>query len=298
MTSVLEAVEILKESSEYRVLSRFTPDPAVYLRAWPGETPPECKTGLYVDTETTGLDTSSARIIALAAVPFTFDPDGIVYDAGKGLSFLEDPKEPLADEIVELTGLTDAELAGQRIDDAQVEELVAQSVLVISHHAGFDRRMLERRLPIFREKPWGCSWIDVDWQKAYGTRAGRLEIILSDVLQQFHAAHRAVDDCHVGVHLLANAIAGGRTALSYLLESTRKLTYRVWAEGSDFMAKDKLKARGYEWRPDETGRKCWFKDVHAADVDDEMMFARDIGGATPQVTKFGAKDRYSTRAGR
>ena len=97
---------------------------------------------------------------------------------------------------------------------------------------------------------------------------------------------------------MANAVREQRTALSYLLESTRKLTYRVWAEGSSFQAKDKLKARGYEWRPDDTGRKCWFKDVHASDVDEETMFARDIAGAAPEVVKFGAKDRYSIRAGR
>lgn len=287
----------LSASPDYRVLRRFSPDPAAYI-GWSGAIPEDCKTGLFVDTETTGLDTRSASIIALALVPFTFDPDGVIYDAGVGLAFLEDPKEPLPPEITALTGLTDERLKGQRIDDDQVRALVNQSVLVVSHHADFDRRMLERRLPMFREKAWGCSWADVDWQGAYGTRAGRLEIILSDTLSQFHEAHRAVDDCHVGVHLLANAIAHQRTALSYLLESTRKLTYRVWAEGSEFMAKDKLKARGYEWKPDDTGRKCWFRDVHAVEVEDEKMFARDIGGAAPEVTSFGAKDRYSVRAGR
>ncbi len=289
-----EAAEILALSDRYKVLRRFEPDPADYL-ADRGAVPPDCKEGLFVDVETTGLDTRADRIISLALVPFVFDAHGAVHDAGKGVSYLQSPGVPLTEEIVALTGLTDEMLDGQAIDWDQVGQLIDPAAIVVSHHAAFDRKMLERASPLFATKAWGCSWKDVPWQESYGTRAGRLGIILSDVCRQFHEAHRAVDDCHVGVHLLANAVADSRTALSFLLASARKFTYRVWAVGSEFMAKDKLKARGYEWSPAETGRKCWFRDVHADEVEEELIFARDIASATPTVQKFNAIDRYSRR---
>lgn len=290
-----QAAEVLSLSNDYRVLTRFVPDPAEYI-GWTGEIPPGCTTGLFVDTETTGLDTRADKIISLALVPFVFDADGVIYDAGKGLSYLEDPGAPLAPEIVEITGLTNEQLAGQRIDDAAVEAMVADAAIVISHHAKFDRRMLERRSTCFRAKAWACSYNDVPWQQAFGTRAGRLEILLSDTLSQFHAAHRAVDDCHVGVHLLANAVRDGQTALSHLLASARRLTYRVWAIDSLFQKKDRLAAEGFRWSPKPPeGRGSWYKDVHSTEVDATVMFARDIGGARPEVQKVGAKDRYSVR---
>lgn len=293
-----EAAEILELSEDYRVLRRFVPDPAVYLRP-PSAPPSDAFTAIFVDVEATGLDVRSDKVIELSIVPLVFDRNGIVYDVGKAISFLEDPGVKLPQEIIELTGITPDMVKGRRIDDAGVTSLVQSVDFVIAHHADYDRKMLERRLEVFKSKPWGCTWHDVPWEKTYGTRAGRLEIILADVMRQFSAdAHRATDDCHAAVHLMANAIsAEHRTAMSYLLESTRKITYRVWAVGSDFMAKDKLKARGYEWSPeDRGGRKCWYRDVRAADVAEEMMYARDVAGAKPETQKLTAIDRYSVRA--
>jgi DNA polymerase III subunit epsilon len=293
-----EAAAILELSDDYKVLRRFVPDPAVYLNA-PSLAATETFSALFVDVEATGLDVRTDKIIELSMVPLVFDRNGIVYDVGKSISFFEDPKIPLGDRVVELTGITDDMLKGQRIDDAGVTSAVQSVDFVIAHHADYDRKMLERRLAVFTAKPWGCTYHDVPWEKTFGTRSGRLQMILADVMGQFCSdAHRAADDCHVAVHLMANAVDGiGRTAMSYLLESTRKITYRVWAVDSEFMAKEKLSARGYEWSPaDRGGRKCWYRDVRAADVAEEMMFARDIGGATPEVQKLTAIDRYSVRA--
>jgi hypothetical protein len=47
-------------------------------------------------------------------------------------------------------------------------------VLVIAHNADFDRRFLERRLPVFATKDWPCSRFDIDW-KAEGIRSSALD---------------------------------------------------------------------------------------------------------------------------
>jgi DNA polymerase-3 subunit epsilon len=49
-------------------------------------------------------------------------------------------------------------------------------VLVLAHHAAFDRGFLERRLPVFATKHWACSLSDIDW-RAEGIRSSALEFI-------------------------------------------------------------------------------------------------------------------------
>lgn len=188
------AAEILALSENFRVLRRFVPDPVAYL----GDrfaAPPGCKTALFVDVETDGLDVKQDRVIELSIVPFVFDPDGIVYDAGKALSFLQDPKRALPPEIVALTGITDEMVKGQSIDLDQVRPLVDEAALIIAHHAAFDRPMLERAVPLFRDKAWACSHVEVPWEKEFGCRVAKLPIILSDACGQFSDEHhRATED--------------------------------------------------------------------------------------------------------
>jgi DNA polymerase-3 subunit epsilon len=67
-------------------------------------------------------------------------------------------------EITNITGITDQMVAGHRIDDRAVNDLLSRVVLVIAHNAEFDRRFVERRLPIFATKHWACSRFDIDWK--------------------------------------------------------------------------------------------------------------------------------------
>jgi hypothetical protein len=85
-------------------------------------------------------------------------------------------------------------------------------VLVIAHNADFDRRFLERRLPVFATKHWACSRFDIDW-KAEGIRSSALEFVAYS-LGFFHEGHRAAIDCRATLHPLAQPLPGsGRLAL-------------------------------------------------------------------------------------
>jgi hypothetical protein len=48
-------------------------------------------------------------------------------------------------EITNITGIADEMVAGHRIDDRAVDDLLGRVVLVIAHDADFDRRFLEKR---------------------------------------------------------------------------------------------------------------------------------------------------------
>lgn len=287
---------ILDAHPDYRILRRFIPDPARYIGrgAEDGE---GLKLGVFADVESTGLNTRVDKIIQLSMVPFQYNLAGEVVDVGAGIDFYEDPLIPISDEITNLTGITNEMVAGKRIDDNAVRELVAPSGIVIAHHASFDRPMMERRMPFFADLFWGCSWKDMDWEGKFGTRSSRLDVILSDALRQFHEAHRALDDCHAAVNLLANARADDRTALSHLLQSARRNTARVWAIDSDYRFREELKARGYEWSNGEGGKaKCWYRDVRPSESPSECEWLAQVCRVhNPAVRMFTAKDRYSVR---
>jgi DNA polymerase-3 subunit epsilon len=101
-------------------------------------------------------------------------------------------------------------------------------VLVIAHNADFDRRFLEKRVPVFAEKHWACSRFDIDW-KAEGIRSSALEFV-AYALRFFHDGHRAASDCRATLHALAQPLpCTGRLALQALLVQARLPTWRLWA---------------------------------------------------------------------
>lgn len=287
----------LDASPDYHVLRRFDP-PRTYASPGPGDEP--VYTALSLDVETTGMNPRADAIIQLAIVPFTYAPEtGRIFDVRDPLTFFEDPGRPIPPEIVELTGITDADVAGRRIDDAAVAAALAAASLVIAHNAEFDRPFAERRLPAFRDKPWACSVRDVRWRQT-GLSSASLEYLLMKRCGCFYGAHRADEDARAVIHLLATPLDDGALPMRLLLDSARRGTVRIWAEGSPIETKDLLKARRYRWNPGTDGRpKAWYRDLALADRDAELewLAANIYGGRRPslRMDELDARQRYSDR---
>jgi DNA polymerase III subunit epsilon len=163
----------LNGSGWYKVARRFQP-----RSEYAPDDGQATNTGLFVDLETTGLDTLNDLIIQFAAVPFRYGKtSGRIYTVDEGVSFFEDPGRPIPAVVAELTGITDDMVHGKRIDDARVDALLAEASLVIAHNAAFDRKIVERRLPAFATKPWACSRDEVPWHE-HGCTGTKLEYIL------------------------------------------------------------------------------------------------------------------------
>jgi DNA polymerase III subunit epsilon len=182
-TSLAAMAEALSRSTEYRVLRRLVPrttfTPSV------GES---TKTGILLDTETTGLDPRKDEIIELGMVKFDYLPDGRVVGVRDVFSSFNEPSVPIPTEVTALTGITDEIVAGQRIDGAAVSTFVEDAVVVIAHNAGFDRKFAERYWPVFERKAWGCSATEVEWRQ-HGFEGSRLGYLLNGA-GFFHQAHR------------------------------------------------------------------------------------------------------------
>ena len=213
-----------------------------------------------LDVETTGKDPNEDRIIELAARRFRFDAAGVITDIGQSYSWLEDPGRDLEPEIVRLTGLTDADLAGKCIDEQTALTILTSADVIIAHNAGFDRKFVEARLPEAEGLPWACSCREIDWPER-GFDGRSLGWLLSQC-GWFHDGHRAADDVDAVIGLLRHRNADGRTALQEMMESASTPGWIVRAVGANFGVKDQLKARGYRW---DTGRSAWFKEVPERD---------------------------------
>ena len=286
--------EALAKSADYRVLRRLVP-----REIFTSSIGQNTKTGILLDVETTGLDQQKDEIIELGMVKFDYLPDGRIANLRDVYTSFNEPSEPIPLEVTALTGITDDMVAGQRIDDSAVISFVDDAVIVIAHNASFDRKFVERYWSIFQRKAWGCSATEVEWRK-HGFEGSRLGYLLNGA-GFFHQAHRAVDDCHALLEILACELpTTGTSALAVLLERARKKTMRVWAEQSPFDLKDVLKRRGYRWCDGSDGRpRSWYIDVGEDQLEDEIAFLKTeiyLSEVEPRLQTLTALSRFSVRA--
>ena len=249
-----------------------------------------------VDVETTGLDVSRDVVIEMAMRRFRFDKQGRILKLDSCYSWFDDPGVPLSDEIARLTGLTDAGLVGQHLDEESACRLLKSSDLVIAHNAGFDRKFVERRLSEAAGLAWACSMSEIDWS-AFGFE-GRSLGWLGAQAGWFHDAHRASGDVDAVIALLTHVLPDGRTILCELVERSASPSMRIEALGADYAVKDELRNRGYRWNPEG---KIWWKDIPAAELpDEEAWLGRTVYGfqckpriCAPRITEITARERYA-----
>lgn len=288
------AAALLSQHPDYRVLCRLLPR----LDWGPVDGSSSVARVIVLDTETTGLDARQERIIELALLSVQVNrvsgrPVGpvTVYES------FEDPGKPIPPAIQEITGIDDTMVQGQRIDDEQVQALVAQADLVLAHNAGFDRPFVEARLPVFATRPWNCSFAGIDWKRE-GSGSAKLEFLAAE-RGWFYDAHRAQVDCHALLQVLACPLADGRTGLQQLLDGASRTRFKLRATGAPFDAKDSLKARGYRW--DSEARVWWtsLPSQEAMEAECDWLKTTVYGGRNARV-QLEAQDswvQFSSRAG-
>jgi DNA polymerase III subunit epsilon len=289
-----EMARRLEASGSYKVLRRLRPRRSSPVPAGSTE-----KAGIVIDVETTGLDPTRDEIIELAMVKFRYGRHGEITGVTDIFQCFNQPSRPIPAAITRLTGITDAMVEGCRIERASVEAFIAGADIVIAHNAGFDRKFVERAVPIFAHLPFACSATEIAW-KRYGFSGAKLSYLLMET-GFFYQAHRAIDDCYAVLELLARPLpSSATTALAVLLERARRSTFRIWAEHSPFDLKNILKTRGYRWNDGSDGApRSWYVDIdedkHEAELEflRKEIYQRDVDIRSRKMT---ALERFSGRA--
>jgi len=259
---------------------------------------------LILDTETTGLDWRSENIIELAMLAVDVDmATGVPVGEVEVYEDFEDPGRPIPPEITKLTGITTQDVKGQKLDEAQIKNMVERADLIVAHNAGFDRPFVENRLELFEHKAWACSFQGINW-KTQGLGSAKLEFLCSE-LGWFYDAHRAQVDCHALLRVLSSPLKNDNqessmTGLLQLFKASENARTIVKAFGSPFETKDKLKARGYRW---DAEARVWYtavKSAEALDVEAEWLKSEVYAGRAARIglETQDARVQFSSRSGK
>lgn len=290
----LEEVLAWLKAKDYRVTRPFV-ERSFYSDASP---PAKLVKAAILDTETTGTNQATDKIIELGIVIVEYCPEtGQVYRVLETFDELEYPGMPIPPESTKIHGITDDMVHGKRINDDAVEALMADVSLVIAHNAFFDRGFIESRLPLFKKKSWACSYAQVPW-KAEGMGSASLEFLAYRFGFHF-SGHRASVDCHALLEVLQSELPqSGVKVMRVLLEKARLPEVKVWALNAPFDNKDKLKERGYRW---DAERKIWNSALSQTDLPLEIDWLRAEVYANRafklELEKIDAFNRFTVRRG-
>lgn len=292
---LIEAERLLDESTSHRLLRRVPP-----LEDWRlAGSAENLRRGVFVDTETTGLDQVKDEVIELAILPFEYERDTgriVRVEVEHALSAFREPCVPIPEESSRIHGITHDHVVGQAIDPERVRAALNGVHLVIAHNAAFDRPMVEKHWPVFEQKHWACSLREIDW-KSEGLVAAKLDYLL---MRQgwFHEGHRALSDCMAALFMLTLSLPlSGKLSLAALLQSARRPLSEVRAVNADYDRREALKARGYRWHSGDNHRpRAWWTWTTDPIREVDWLIA-EVYGAPRQIPVINvpATLRYSAR---
>ena len=147
-----------------------------------------------------------------------------------------------------------------------------------------------------RDRPWGYTLDGVDWLRE-GLSAGKLDF-LGMKFGWFYEAHRALADCEACLALLAQALPkSGRNVMAVVREAALRDDFLVRAVDAPYDLLDKLKQRGYRWRPaDLPNGKVWWTTTGDAEAEIAWLGEEIYGRQTlVPVHPITALERYSER---
>jgi DNA polymerase-3 subunit epsilon len=245
---------------------------------------------VFLDVETTGLSFDSDRVIQLCVRPILVNKESFKVTAiAKSRTYHNDPGFPLSEEIQQLTGLKDSDLAGEEIDWSWVRKTIETADFVVCHNASFDRGMVEgelRRANLSTtETIWACSMNQIFWRDF--CRPSRALEVLCAWSGFFYDSHQAANDVDAMIHVLRK-----NEKMEELLQNAVVSDYRVFAMNSPRDRNGDLKKRRYRWDPNVS---CWWKSFNSSDdANSEIEWLKSWDDKVePEMFEIDAKYRFS-----
>ncbi|MDA9918527.1 3'-5' exonuclease [Erythrobacter sp.] len=251
-----------------RVLRTITP-----LAEWPKVSDPAQPTRLVavIDSETTGFDPDEDAIIELAVALIEVDATGRIIKLLRKGSGTQDPGRPIPPRVTQITGITDADVAGRNFGREACANVLRQADVVLAHNSAFDRKFVERFIPDIEDLAWACSLNDFDWIGA-GFDGAKLGHLINQIGLFAPKAHSALADVEALVNLLAHQLPDGETIIGKVLHKAAKPTTMIEVIKAYYSKRGEMKQRGYRWNP---ARSAWWVEVGQGDADDETAWVEE-----------------------
>lgn len=211
---------------------------------------------LGVDTETTGIDTDVDEIIELGLV--VYDTDVKQWLALHSDLFRASKWSAEAEEVHHIKQSSMEKGYGDELSPwDQVKHY--KPVVIIAHHAEFDKRLMVKKWPVFDTLPWICSQRDLPHEKVVkNVSSTRLQHLAVDYNLDSGQRHRALFDamlcCEIAAKHDLQAVLGRAKEPKFLVKAW-------YPEKPDFSDKDfnlqkeYLKKAGFRW-----DGKFWLKE--------------------------------------
>ena len=140
-SKIQESIEILNSSKEYKILKRVPES----LESNDSNAK-RFKAG-FIDLETTGLDPKQDEIIEVGVLIASFTNEDGFINIDFTNNQLQQPSEPISEEITKITGITNEDVKGKIIDWDLLKDQLVNVDLIICHNAYFDRNFMELQTP-------------------------------------------------------------------------------------------------------------------------------------------------------
>jgi DNA polymerase III epsilon subunit-like protein len=201
----------LEQHPDYRVLRRLVPG-RVFNTPAPGQ---KLSKGVVLDTETTGFDVTTDRVIELGMLAFEFDPlTGVIYRVVDVLDELEDPGFPIPPATTAVHHITDDMVKGQlwesaaTVADAVVEGLIANppsEPVVVNVNVP--------NLPISEIKKWRRTVVGSDPPRAMATATMEQKEGHND---SYYVRMAWGDELTLPIHTDGGAVGAGEVSITYI----------------------------------------------------------------------------------
>jgi len=259
---------------------------------WPRSAPDDdsVRRLCVIDVETTGIDVDRHLVIEICAAIVLVNGAGRIVGVESIGTGVRDPGQPLSREIRELTGLTDADLAGKEIARQPLIQFIETCDGVVAFNAGFDRPHVEKLLPELRPLPWGCVWRDVRWRQL-GFEPGPQGYLLMQAGCYNPSAHRAQDDVLALIELLDHVCNDGESVAAKVMAGMDAPAWRFEAANAAYGYRTDLREQRYRWAAERTHR-LWHKHVRQTDFRDEYDWYKRTIGMRPVIVPLPASERY------
>lgn len=221
------------------------------------------KTILVFDTETTGLDPQTARVIEAAGALWSVQQRTLV----ACFSFLVKADGNPCEAINRIpAAVLDEGLAS---DEAEKRLAIwfGRADAIVAHNASFDASFMPIGLRDMR--PWICTRNDIEWPRA-GVGRG-LRDLAADHDVGVVRAHRAMSDVDILVRLFERVAELGHDVEAMLVRGLRPKAKFVSL--APFDQKDVVKSHGFTWEP---APRVWTRTMAIEDAKTLPFAVREV----------------------